>query len=65
MPRSYCFPCEIYKMVLYRKLCNDVWEILSVLCKYKDIEIIAETESLGHVHLSVAILPKLSVSKIM
>ena len=53
------------KKVLYGKLRNDVREILSTLCKYKDVEIIAGAVCIDHVHLSVAIPPKLSISKFM
>lgn len=53
------------KKVLYGRLRNDVKEILSTLCKYKDVEIIAGAVCIDHVHLSVAIPPKLSVSKFM
>ena len=47
------------------KLRNDVREILSTLCKYKDIEIIAGAVCIDYVHLSVAISPKIAVSKFM
>ena len=53
------------KRILYGQLRNDVREILSTLCKYKDVEIIAGAVCIDHVHLSVAIPPKLSVSKFM
>ena len=48
---------------MYGQLRNDVREILSILCKYKDVEIVAGAVCKDHVHLSVAIPPKLSVSK--
>lgn len=53
------------KKVLYGRLRNDVREILSTLCKYKNVEIIAGAVREDHVHLSVAIPPKLSVSNFM
>ena len=37
----------------------------STLCKYKDVEIIAGAVCRDHVHLSVAIPPKMSVSSFM
>ena len=40
-------------------------EIISTLCKYKNVEIIAGAVCIDHVHLSVAIPPKLSVSDFM
>ena len=53
------------KKVLYEKLRNDAREILSALCKYKDTEIIAEPVCIDHLHLSVTIPPKLSMSKLV
>lgn len=40
-------------------------EIISTLCKDKSVEIIEESACIDHVHLSVAIPPKLSVSDFM
>ncbi len=45
------------KKVLYGKLRNDVREIISILCKYKDVEIIDGTVCGDHIHLSVAYRP--------
>ena len=53
------------KKVLYGKVREDVREIISTLCRYKDVEIIAGAVCIDHVHLSVAIPPKLSVSNFM
>lgn len=53
------------KKVLYGKIRDDVREIISTLCKYKDVEIIASAVCIDHVHLSVAIPPKLSISNFM
>lgn len=53
------------KKILYGRLRTDVREIISTLCKYKDVEIIAGAVCVDHVHLSVAIPPKLSISKFM
>ena len=53
------------KKVLYGKVREDVREILSTLCKYKNVEIIAGAVCVDHVHLSIAIPPKLSVSDFM
>ena len=44
---------------------NDVREILSTLCKYKNTEIVAGAVCVDHVHLSVAIPPKIAVSEFM
>ena len=53
------------KKVLYGKLMNDVREIISTLCKYKDVEIIDGAVCVDHIHLSVAIPPKISISSFM
>ncbi len=53
------------KKVLYGKVREDVREIISILCKYKSVEIIAGAVCIDHVHLSVAISPKFSVSDFM
>ena len=53
------------KKVLYGKVREDVREILSTLCKYKNVEIIAGAVCVDYVHLSIAIPPKLSVSDFM
>lgn len=34
---------------------EDIREIITVLCKYKDVEIIAGAVCMDHVHLSVTI----------
>ena len=53
------------KKVLYGKLKVDVREILSILCCYKNVEIVAGAVCDDHVHLSVAIPPKISISQFM
>ena len=53
------------KKILYGKIREDVREIISTLCKYKNVEIIAGAVCIDHVHLSVAIPPKQSVSNFM
>ena len=53
------------KKVLYGKVREDVREIISTLCKYKDVEIIAGAVCINHVHLSVAIAPKISIWNFM
>ena len=53
------------KKVLYGKLRNDVREIMSTLCKYKEVQIIDGAVCVEHIHLSVAIPPKLSISSFM
>ena len=51
------------KKVLYGKLKADVREIISTLCGYKKVEIIDSAVCKEHIHLSVAILLKYSISK--
>ena len=53
------------KKVLYGKLKADVRDIISILCRYKDVEIIDGTACEDHIHLSVAIPPKYSISNFM
>ena len=43
----------------------DVREIISTLCRYKEVEIIDGAVCEDHIHLSVAIPPKYSISKFM
>ena len=53
------------KKVLYGKLREDVREIIKFLCKYKNVEIIDGAVCEDHIHLSVAIPPKISISNFM
>ena len=53
------------KKVLYGRIRRDVRGIIATLCQYKNVEIIAGAVCIDHVHLSVAIPPKLSVSDFM
>ena len=39
------------KKVLYGKLRDDVREIISTLCQYKNVEIVAGAVCIDHVHL--------------
>ena len=65
LPVPYYIYFKIWEKVLYGKIREDVREILSILCKYKNVEIIAGAVCSDHVHLSVAIPPKLSISNFM
>ena len=40
-------------------------EIISTLCKYKDVDIIAGAVCVDYIHLSVAIPPKNSIANFM
>ena len=53
------------KKILYGKLKKDVREIISILCKYKDVQIIDGAVCEDHIHLSVAIPPKISILSFM
>ena len=44
---------------------EDVREVITTLCKYKDVEIIVGAVCMDHVYLSVAIPPKLNISNFM
>ena len=53
------------KRILYGRLREDVKEIISTLCKYRKVDIIAGAVCKDHVHLSVVIPPKESISDFM
>ena len=53
------------KKQLYGQLKADVRDIIITLCEYKKVEIIAGEVCEDHVHLSVAIPPKISISNFM
>jgi putative transposase len=50
---------------MYGKVREDVREILKILCMYKKVEILSGAVCVDHVHLCLAIPPKLSVSEFM
>ncbi len=51
---------EIYGMIK-----EDIGKMLRKLCEYKEVEIIEATACKDHIHMLVAIPPKLSVSSFM
>lgn len=53
------------KKVLYGQVRKDVREIITMLCKYKNIEIVSGAVCIDHVHLCVSIPPKIKVSDFM
>ena len=53
------------KKQLYGQVRTGVREIIQTLCRYKGIEIIEGAVCLDHVHLSVSIPPKMSISTFM
>ena len=50
---------------MYGQVQEDIREILKTLCRYKKVEIVEGAVCKDHVHLSVSIPPKLSVSEFM
>jgi putative transposase len=50
---------------LYGKLKEDIREIIKTLCKYKQVELIEGAVCRDHIHISVSIPPKLSISTFM
>lgn len=50
---------------MYGRIRIDVREIINTLCQYKNVEIIAGAVCEDHVHLSVEIPPKISISNFM
>ena len=54
-----------YRKKLYGKIKEDVREIITMLCTYKNVDIIAGAVCEDHVHLSVAIPPKINISNFM
>lgn len=44
---------------------NDVKEIITILCKYEDVQIVDGAVYVDHIHLSVTIPPQLSISSSM
>ena len=53
------------KKILCGRVKNDVRKIISTLCKYKDVDIIAGAVCVDQIHLSVAIPPKIRISNFM
>ena len=47
---------------IYGKLKSDIWKILRTLCEYKEVEIIEAHAMKEHIHMLLAIPPKLAVS---
>ena len=50
---------------LYGELRADIREIIRTLCRYKSVELVEGAVCVDHVHISVSIPPKLSVSEFM
>ena len=50
---------------IYGKLKSDIGKILRTLCEYKEVEIIEAHAMKDHIHMLLAIPPKLAVSSFM
>jgi putative transposase len=53
------------RKVMYGQVRTDVREILKTLCRYKKVEIVEGAVCSDHVHMCLAIPPKISVSEFM
>ena len=59
------FTPKYRRKVIYAKYRRDLQEYIRRLCKYKGVEILEGHMMIDHVHLLVAIPPKISVSSFM
>lgn len=59
------FAPKYRRMLIYRKLKQEIGEILRMLCKRKGIEILEAEACPVHIHMLVEIPPKYSVAEIM
>lgn len=53
------------RKMMYGKVMQDVYEIITMLCGYKNLKITAGTVCAGHVHLCTELPAKYSVSSFM
>ena len=58
------FTPKYRRKVIYAQYRRDLQEYIKRLCKYKDVEIIEGHMMIDHVHLLVAIPPRISVSSL-
>ena len=65
MQISHCICTEIQKTCNNGAIRTDVVNILSTLCKRKDIEIIEAECCPDHIHMLIRIPPSISVSEFM
>lgn len=59
------FITKYRRKIIYNKLRKDIKKIIQDLCKWKGVEIIEGHAMPDHIHLLVAIPPKISVSQFM
>ncbi len=59
------FAPKYRRQVIYGQLKKDIGAIIRRLCEYKGVEIIEANACVDHIHMVVAIPPKISVSEFM
>ena len=59
------FAPKYRRQVIYGKYKVEIWKILRLICQRNGIEIIEANACPDHIHMLVAIPPKMSVSKFM
>ena len=59
------FTPKYRRQVIYQQISGDIGQIIRVLCRRKEIEIIQAAALKDHIHLYVAIPPKLSVAYVV
>jgi len=59
------FAPKYRRKIIYGTIKKDIGAILRKLCEYKEVEIIEANACADHIHMLVAIPPKLSVSDFM
>ena len=59
------FTPKYRRQAIYQRISADIGQIIRALCKRKEIEIIQAAALKDHIHLYVAIPPKLSVSYVV
>ena len=65
MPVPYSVHSEVSEESIVWEVKKRCKRIISTLCKYKEVQIIDGAVCVDHIHLSVAIPPKLSISSFM
>ena len=59
------FAPQYRRQIVYKQISADIGQIISALCARKGIEILEAAAMPDHIHLSVKIPPKYSVSEVM
>lgn len=62
---SYCFYSKVSKKIMYGETKKDLVEIIKKLCEMKQVQLIDGKVCVDHVHMYVAIPPKMCVSEFM